>query len=74
MKLPALNQQREQTEQATMVVLCSNQAALRNRRDVLSLSLTRLDARRLGREAADAEDSPLVMTSCSAPSRNSIVI
>lgn len=47
MVLAVSHQQREQTEQATMVVLCSNQAAMRHRRDVLSpWFLTRLDARR----------------------------
>jgi hypothetical protein len=52
MELPASHQQREQAEQATMMVLCSKQAALRNPAGrVVSLGLpgTRLDARRLGK-------------------------
>jgi len=75
MELPASHQQREQAEQATMVVICSKQAALRNRRDVLSpwdWDASRCKTPR-EREAADAEDSPFVMTSCSAPSHKTIV-
>lgn len=52
MEFPVSHQQWEQTEQATMMVLCNNQAAMRNRRDVLSPGiLTRLNARRLGRKS-----------------------
>jgi hypothetical protein len=67
MELPASHGQREQTEQATMVVLCSKQAALRNPAGrVVSLGLpgrvSMQDASEKGSRRL-AEDSPLVMTS-----------
>lgn len=53
-----------------MVVLCSKQAAFAKPAGrVVSLGLGRVSMQDAsGEEAADAEDSPLVMTSCSAPS------
>jgi hypothetical protein len=61
MMLPVSHQQREQTEQAIMVVLCSKQAALRNPAGrVVSLGLGRVSMQdALGREAADTRRFPI---------------
>jgi hypothetical protein len=61
MMLPVSHQQREQTEQAMMVVLCSKQAALRNPAGrVVSLGLGRVSMQdALGREAADTRRFPI---------------